>query len=349
MASTGGQHGLQVERAATIPEPSPTPPVSRVLAGVVLWCYVLSPPLSRGIQQTNDTPPEKEFILEVGSARLQVDVAGTTTDVPLRAVIEHIRHAAQAVSIYYGHFPVRSARIRLFIVPGRHSVLQGTTWGHMDGFPGVTRLRIGEHTTAQELDADWMATHELVHMALPSLLDEQHWLEEGIATYVEPIARAQLGELSPQDAWQGMLEGLPKGEPEDSDQGLDRTHTWGRTYWGGALFCLVAEIEIRKQTGNARGLRDALRGIVDAGGAIDKDWPIAKVLAIGDKATGTAVLEDLYKKWSKTPVTVDLPLLWNQLGVHRAGDTVSFDATAPLARIRESITAAPRPSAPHVH
>ena len=56
----------------------------------------------------------------------------------------------------------------------------------------------------------------------------------------------------------------------DNDRGLDRTRTWGRTYWGGALFCLMADVEIRKQTGNRVGLQDALRTILSAGGSIDK-------------------------------------------------------------------------------
>ena len=28
-------------------------------------------------------------------------------------------------------------------------------------------------------------------MAFPSLPDDQHWMEEGLATYVEPIARVE--------------------------------------------------------------------------------------------------------------------------------------------------------------
>ena len=39
--------------------------------------------------------------------------------------------------------------------------------------------------------------------------------------------------------------------------GLDNTHTWGRTYWGGAMFCLLADVEIRRRTHNRRGLQDA--------------------------------------------------------------------------------------------
>jgi hypothetical protein len=32
-------------------------------------------------------------------------------------------------------------------------------------------------------------THEFVRTAFPDVADEHHWTEEGIATYVEPIAR----------------------------------------------------------------------------------------------------------------------------------------------------------------
>ncbi len=120
-------------------------------------------------------------------------------------------------------------------------------------------------------------------MALASLPDPQHWLEEGIATYVEPIARSQAGQLRPERVWADMLGGMGHGEPEAFDRGLDRTHTWGRTYWGGALFCLVADVEIRRQTNNTYGLQDALRAIVGAGGTIDKNWPLTRVLRVGTR------------------------------------------------------------------
>jgi hypothetical protein len=136
-----------------------------------------------------------------------------------------------------------------------------------------------------------------------------------------------------------MMGGMWHGEPEAFDRGLDRTHTWGRTYWGGALFCLVADVEIRRQTNNAYGLQDALRAIVEAGGTIDKDWHLTRVLSVGDKATHTSVLEDLYSKWSETPVRIDLPLLWNQLGVRQEDGHIVFDDAAPLSRVRMGITA----------
>jgi len=254
-----------------------------------------------------------------------------------------ISRAARAVAAYYGRFPVSSARIVIVVAAGDHGVLRGTTWGRRDGFPAVTRLTIGQHTTQQEFDTDWIVTHELVHMALASLPDSQHWLEEGIATYVEPIARLQAGQLGTERVWADMFGGMWHGEPEAFDRGLDNTHTWARTYWGGALFCLVADIEIRRQTDNTYGLQDALRAIVITGGTLDKDWPLARVLSAADKATGTSVLQDLYNKWSVTPVRVDLPLLWKQLGVYEEGGHIVFDAAAPLSRIRIGITAPRQP------
>jgi hypothetical protein len=278
-------------------------------------------------------------LLQAGGANLQIEFAGVEPDLPKTCIIAKIGKSAHAVTTYYGKFPVSSARILIVVAAGKRGVLHGTTWGSRDGFPAVVRLVIGQHATQKEFDTDWIVTHELVHMALASLPDPQHWLEEGIATYVEPIARSQAGQLGPERVWSDMMGGMWHGEPEAFDRGLDRTHTWGRTYWGGALFCLVADVEIRRQTNNAYGLQDALRAIVEAGGTIDKDWHLTRVLSEGDKATHTSVLEDLYSKWSETPVRVDLPLLWNQLGVRQENGHVVFDDAAPLSRVRVGITA----------
>ena len=116
-----------------------------------------------------------------------------------------------------------------------------------------------------------------------------------------------------------------------------RVDTWGRTNWGGALFCLLADIGIRKRTGNGKGFQDALRAVNRAGGTIEVDWPLERVIEIGDKATGGADLSDLYQQMALKPVMVDLSDLWKQLGVHRSGNTVAFDNQAPLTAIRASI------------
>ena len=277
--------------------------------------------------------------LHFSGSVLQVDFAKGPLDLPIDAVLDHVHKAGAAIMAYYGRFSVPRARMLIVPVAGRDGVFHGTTWPHHGDYQAFTRIHIGEHTTAAELADDWMTTHELVHTAFPSLDDDQHWMEEGQATYIEPVARVMTGELDAHEVWHDMVRDMSKGEPQEGDQGLDHTHTWGRTYWGGALFCLVADVEIRRQTQNRKGLQDALREVVAAGGTIDQDWPLEKALEIGDRATGTQVLTRMYAEWKDKPVMVDLGKLWDELGVRARPDgSVEFVSSAPLAKIREAIT-----------
>jgi hypothetical protein len=185
-----------------------------------------------------------------------------------------------------------------------------------------------------------MMTHELTHMAFPDIAGddrEHHWIEEGMATYIEPIARCQIGVLKVEQVWGEMVRYMPQGLPQPGDQGLDNTHTWGRTYWGGALYWMMADIQIRQRTQNRKGLEDAMRAIVAAGGTIVHEWPIEKVLEVGDRSTGTTVLADLYKRMKATPVEIDLDDLWAKLGVQMKNGVATFDDKAPLAEIRKAI------------
>ena len=252
-----------------------------------------------------------------------------------------ISNAADAVSEYFGRFPVQNARLLVRPTEGRSGVFRGTTFG---GARPFTRISVGESTTAAQLADDWMMTHELIHMAFPDVSadsDEHHWMEEGMATYIEPIARSQVGRMTQERVWRDFSRDMPQGLPEAGDQGLDRTRTWGRTYWGGALFWMLADVQIREATHNRKGLQDAMRGILVAGGNITEDWPVERVFETGDKASGTTVLADLYRQTNATAVHTDLNDLWRRLGVQMKNGAVTFDDHAPLAEIRRAITSPP--------
>jgi hypothetical protein len=66
----------------------------------------------------------------------------------------------------------------------------------------------------------------------------------------------------------------------------------------------VADVRIRRATNNQKGLQDALRAIKDAGGTIDKHWPVKRAFEIGDKASQTTVLTTLYPEMKDKPVFV---------------------------------------------
>ena len=273
--------------------------------------------------------------LHVGGATIQVDRAAGDLAASQTDLLEWIQTAAKAVNHYYGQFPVK--KLRILVLPRARGTATGTTYGDEDG--AFIRLAVGAHATGAELKDNWVMTHEMVHTAFPQMKEEHHWIEEGIATYVEPVARAQIGDLSVAYLWQETVEGMPKGLPDSGDEGLDHTHTWGRTYWGGALFCLLADVRIRERTHNRYGLQDALKGILAAGGNIQTEGPIEQALAAGDKAVGVPVLEELYAEMKDKPVDVDLDALWKKLGVVYQDGKISFDDKAPEADIRKAITA----------
>lgn len=274
--------------------------------------------------------------ITVGGAAIQIDIASGTLHLSQDAITLWITRAAQAVVTYFGRFPVPAYRI-MINPTGSGGLHGGTTWGNVGGSPAFTRVSLGEDTTPDDLHDDWIMTHEMIHTALPSLPDDNHWFEEGAAVYIEPIARVQAGQMKPDHVWVDMVQNMPKGQPQPGDQGLDRTHSWGRTYWGGAGFCLLADVELRKATHNRQSLQTALRGITASGRNISKDEDILPVLAVADKTTGTDTLTTLYKKMSTAPVPIDFDGLWRELGVAVVKDTATFDAKAPLAYIRESI------------
>jgi len=273
--------------------------------------------------------------VKICGATIDVRFDGDTATATRTDLLTWVRRAGDAVCTYYGKFPVPHMKLDV-LIRGGAGVHSGTTFPDSDGY---TRISVGESTTGAELNDDWMLTHEMIHLAFPSMNRRHHWIEEGISVYVEPIARVQAGQLSAERMWHDVVRDMPQGEPESDDHGLDQTHTWGRTYWGGAMFCLVADVRIRQQTKNQKGLQDALRGILNAGGTINEDWDIERAFAVGDKATGTTVLTDLYHEVADKPDPVDLTALWKQLGISRESNgAIKFDSNAPLAAARAAIT-----------
>jgi predicted metalloprotease with PDZ domain len=279
-----------------------------------------------------------ESRLDVGVATVEVAVAPGQLTVSRAAIDDWVRRASEAAGAYYGRFPLRRALV-IVLPSNRGRVGFGTTLGNGGG---AIMIWLGRSATTAHLASDWVLTHEMIHLGIPNLPRAHRWLEEGIATYVEPLARARAGTLSVEEVWTGLVKGLPNGLPRAGDRGLDRTHTWGRTYWGGALFCFLADLEIRERTQNRKSLDDALRGILAAGGDIAVSWPLERLLREGDRATGVPVLAEMHARMGTKAEEVDLDALWRRLGVRAAGDSVSFDDGAPLAAIRRSLTARER-------
>jgi hypothetical protein len=281
--------------------------------------------------------PMETTDVHLGTRSLRIAIVPSRREFAGGELLQWISQQAHSVAAYFGRLPVDHTLLLVLPVEGRG--VHGRTMG---GGGATVLFWLGTRSTRATLQRDWVLVHELVHTALPSLNRYAHrWAEEGLATYVEPIVRARAGLVSDTQFWRDLVEGLPQGLPRAGDRGLDATPTWGRTYWGGALFWLLADVQIRERTRGARSLDDALRGVLLKSGGIGARWPLARVLREGDAAVGTPVLEELHARMGAAAAPVDLDSLFRRLGVSTSVGETRFDDRAPLARVRAAITAAP--------
>jgi hypothetical protein len=284
-----------------------------------------------------DCPQPADAALQIEGSTLCVVFADAESATRQKLLHDWIERSAHIVVGYYGRFPAPLVLLKLRSMDG-DSVGGGRTTNEA-GL--MIQVRVGRDASAAALAQDWVLVHEMVHLALPELGRTHDWLAEGLATYVEGVARAQAGNRDIADVWSEDRRSMPMGLPRDGEGGMDQTHTWGRTYWGGALFCLQADVAIRRQTANRVGLQTALQAILQQTGGYANERNIDSVLRIGDAATHTHVLEELYQRTGSSAITTDLDALWKQLGVPLDPQTQAFDDHAPLAPIRIAITAAP--------
>jgi len=273
--------------------------------------------------------------LVVSGANLRVAFLGQPLALGDAGALQWIREAASCEVRLFGHFPV-DATVFVVPVPGR----AGVVFGRVMSLSGASVvLLFGTATTADEQRDDWVVVHELSHLGCPSFVDEGHWLEEGLATYYEPILRERCGWMSEAALWSHFGSEMDRGLRHNGDPAsLEQRDDIDATYWGGALFAFLADVRIREATRNARSLDDVLRAVLARSGDATHTARVADFIRIGDDVTGTDVLSRLYDSWALRGENADLPALWRSLGVNlRQGHDAGFESAAPLAAVRRAI------------
>ena len=282
-----------------------------------------------------DTEQPQIHRLDVGGAELELQFAPGFDAAVRDEARAWVERGARAVAGYFGRFPVPRAEILMVPLDG-DGIGSGVSFGEPSP---LVRVRLGRHTTRAQFLADWVMVHEMVHLAVPGVPRSQTWLHEGIATYVEGMARVRAGMAGAAAVWSELARGMPQGLPQAGDRGLAHTPTWGRIYWGGAMFCLLADVQIRRRSENRVGLQQALQGVLAAGGSYAVRWSVERILAVADAAVQQTTLTELHTMLKDCAAGVHLDALWRDLGVEptAAGGTLRDDA--PLAALRKAIAA----------
>jgi hypothetical protein len=276
--------------------------------------------------------------LDIDGSKLEVTRLDGALDQSFDDVNAWIAKSAGAVRDFYQAFPVPRASVFVMPRPGRDAVLFGKVLPESE--PGVALL-LGEHASREALYSDWILIHELYHLGFPSFFEEGKWLDEGLATYYEPIIRVRAGLYTEAELWHELSSKLPQGLPAFTQLGLERADDFRGIYWGGALACLLADVTAR-QRDPKRGLEVGLRALREAGGNASQVWSLAEALGAIDHALGAPTLEPSAREHAERGSAFDQPALLAQLGVRRdARGAVQLSDDAPLSSVRRAITASP--------
>jgi predicted metalloprotease with PDZ domain len=275
--------------------------------------------------------------LLVAGAALDVAFLGAPLAMGDPSALRWLTDGASCVSRLFGRFPVDAA---LFVIPVRGA--DEVVFGRVMSLAGASvALLFGAETRAEGAHQDWVVVHELFHLGTPSFVGEGHWLEEGLATYYEPVLRERAGWISDADLWRHFAKEMPRGLRKPGEPAsLEERDDIDSTYWGGALFALLADVQIRQATGGARSLDDVMREVLSREGDATHTARVADFLRVGDEATRGRVLADLYARFVVSGEPVDLEALWRSLGVPGEADAAKrLNDAAPLAALRRSISA----------
>jgi len=269
-----------------------------------------------------------ELVLLDGAPRLDFEI-----------LARWVERRARLVAEFYGRFPAPRALLVLVPVERERAVVFGKLLP--ESAPGVALL-LGAETPESALDRDWILLHELFHIGVPSFDGEGKWFDEGLATYFEPILRVRSGMSSELELWREFANGMPRGLPALARYGLERAPGYAGVYWGGAVYCLLADVELRRASELRVGLEDAVRAVFHAGGRASDVWSLDETLAFAERALDTDVLSSLRRRHAARPSRVDLDALFAELGVVvRDGTVVELRNDAPLSAVRAALVHPP--------
>jgi hypothetical protein len=256
------------------------------------------------------------------------------------ALGDWIEQGAQTASLLFGRFPVPRALV--IAVPGdRHGPAFGMAL--RGGGPAVT-VFLDRHATSATLRNDWTCTHEFLHLGVPRLPLEDAWLFEGLATYYTELTRARFGLITPEQAYQHLLDGFERGRREggtltlrEESASMRERRSFYRVYWAGAAIALLADLSTRRAGGPT--LDSALRSFAECCASSDQEWNAERVLSHLDATLGAPHFSDQARRWLDCSEFPDVSEALRALGVAPGKQGRAVFGRAPLAALRDAIMA----------
>lgn len=267
---------------------------------------------------------------------LRLAILDGTTSSSRAELADWVKRTAEAEANWWQGYPARQSLVALVPTNARRATGYGRT---VSGGGPTVMVEVGLEVDRRRLFDDWVLVHEVIHTGMPYLRGRATWFMEGAATYIEPVLRARAGWISEADVWREWIGEMPQGAAVFA-AGLGAA-TGRQNYWAGALFMLLADIGLRRDTEGAKGLEDCLAGALWGGLDGAKRASLQDYAAACDHAVGSDTMSRLVARHMEGGQPMDLDALWRALGVRLEGDRILFDDAAPLAKWRKMIVLGP--------
>lgn len=284
----------------------------------------------------------EQYTFGMHGATFRLSIAPGPASLENTRVRPWLENAIQAAATLWNRFPVDNVQLLVVPVAGGYDAAPWaqTTRGGGTGAQFFVNAKAANGTFA----SDWIATHELVHFALPYVQRNDAWLSEGFASYYQSVLRARAGLLSPEAAWQELYEGFLRGHRNTGYSPLSEDsrhmHARGRTlrvYWSGAAIALLADVALRTQSDNAWSLDRVLREFDHCCREPERSWSARDLFERFDDIAGTNIFATLYNRNVYSRHFPRLEETWVALGIATDGERATLLPTGERLHVRKAI------------
>jgi len=284
------------------------------------------PPVLHGKNQFSltSTPPEWDSRIIVGTFTQQVlpldkktdfEIAYLNTNPSQRQKLNQVLkvNGNNIVKTFQG-FPQQPTKIIVMNVNrGRGPVPFGQI---LRGGSAVIWLYVNATKKSVDFINDWTITHEMTHLMMPYIASSDNWISEGLASYFQYVSRAQNGQITAVEAWRKLASMYESGKESAGDQTIRETSDRMFTYWGGAAFFMLSDIEIRLQSHGKLNLQRVFARFKACCLSYESSWRPYRFFNQLDKQLDSPVFIPMYRKFSKTKGFPNLHPYFKKLGIN---------------------------------
>ena len=261
-------------------------------------------------------------------------------------LVEWLDHISTALLQVYGRWPRKHWEIAVTPVSAGSS--NPIPWAQVYR-GGVNRIEFytARTASADQLKHAWTSYHEISHLLIPYRGWGDMWFSEGLASYYQNLLQARTGIIDEQEMWQKIYAGFMRGRAQTEFDGFDlatlspklrQQGGYMRVYWSGAWYFLMADVELRRESGGERDLDQALEKLNRC--CADQKLSVVEMTRKLDELNGLKLFYPLYLEVIASTRVPEFEAIFTRLGISVEPERkVILQASGPEARLRRQITA----------